>query len=84
MKWIFSKENDQCSIILQKTDGNQMDFSYIDMIKELYVERKIEEPEFEGDFTNEEQESVKELIGEINRHTRDFFEQGEGESIETQ
>lgn len=77
MKWIFSKENDQCNIILQKTDGTQMDFSYIDMIKELYVERKIDEPEFEGDFTEGEQESVKVLVNEINSHTCDFYEQEE-------
>lgn len=73
MKWIFLKENEQCSIILQKTDGTKMDFSYTDMIKELYDEKKIEEAEFEGDFSEEEKESVKVLIDEINNHTRDFF-----------
>lgn len=75
MKWIFSKEDEQCSIILQKTDGTKIDFSYIDMIKELYEERKIEVADFEGDFTDGEQESVKTLIDEINKHTQDFFEQ---------
>ena len=75
MKWIFSKEDEQCSIILQKTDGTKIDFSYIDMIKELYEERKIEAADFEGDFTDGEQESVKTLIDEINNHTQDFFEQ---------
>jgi len=83
MKWIFTKENDQCNIILQKADGSKIDFSYIDMIKELYEEQKIEEAEFEGDFTDEEQESVKLLINEINSHTREFFEQEEEECIET-
>ena len=78
MKWIFSKENDQCNIIIQKTDGTKIDFSYIDMIKELYEERKIEDAEFKGNFTKEEQESVIELVNEINNHTCNFFEQ-EGE-----
>lgn len=75
MKWIFSKENEQCKIILQKTDGTKMDFSYINMIKELYEEKKIEEAEFEGDFSEGEKESVKALTDEINNHTRDFFGQ---------
>ena len=75
MKWIFSKENEQCKIILQKTDGTKMDFSYINMIKELYEEKKIDEAEFEGDFSEGEKESVKALIDEINNHTRDFFGQ---------
>lgn len=74
MKWIFSKENEQCKIILQKTDGTKMEFSYIDMIKELYEEKEIEEAEFEGDFSEGEIESVKALIDEINNHTREFFE----------
>ena len=80
MKWIFLKENDQCSIFLQKTDGTKMDFSYIDMMKELYVERKIGEAEFVGEFTDGEKDSVKVLIDEINNHTRDFFEQEEKEA----
>lgn len=75
MKWIFLKENEQCKIILQKTDGTKMDFSYINMIKELYEEKKIEEAEIEGDFSEGEKESVKALIDEINNHTRDFFGQ---------
>lgn len=82
MKWIFSKEDEQCSIILQKTDGTKIDFSYIDMIKELYEERKIEVADFEGDFTDGEQESVKTLIDEINKHTQDFFEQNNSEISE--
>ena len=52
-----------------------MDFSYINMIKELYEEKKIGEAEFEGDFSEGEKESVKTLIDEINNHTRDFFGQ---------
>lgn len=83
MKWIFTKENDQCSIVLEKADGSKIDFSYIDMIKELYEEQKIEKAEFEGDFTEEEKGSVNLLIDEINSHTREFFDQEEKECIET-
>lgn len=82
MKWIFSKENEQCKIILQKTDGTKMDFSYINMIKELYEEKKIDEAEFEGDFSEGEKESVKALIDEINNHTREFFEPKEEKMAE--
>lgn len=45
------------------------------MIKELYEEKKIDEAEFEGDFSEGERESVRALIAEINNHTCDFFGQ---------
>lgn len=82
MKWIFSKENEQCKVIIQKTDGTETDFSYVDMIKELYEEKRIEEAEFEGVFTEGEKESVKALIDEINRHTLDFFVQDNAKNEE--
>ena len=82
MKWIFSKENEQCRIILQKTDGTETNFSYIDMIKEIYEQKKIEEAEFKGEFSEGEKKSVKALIDEINRHTKEFFEKDSTESNE--
>ncbi len=65
-----------CDVLIEQvTDETKINFSYIDMIKELYEERKIEAANFESDFTDGEQESVKALIDEINKHTQDFFEQ---------
>ena len=37
----YMDEKSMVDYIAEITDGTQMEFSYIDMIKELYVERKI-------------------------------------------
>ena len=73
MRWIFAKENEECNVKLQKTDGTNIDFSYIEMIKELYEEKRIDLAEFKGDFSESEKESVNLLIEEINRHAQDFL-----------
>ena len=80
MKWIFLKENEEYKIMLQKTDGTKIDFSYVDMIKALYEEKKMELAEFEGDFLEGEQESVNALVNEINKITENFFEMIENEA----
>lgn len=75
MKWIFMKENEECKIRLRETDGTEVDFSYVEMIKVLYEEKKIEVAEFQGDFSEKERESVNLLIDEINKHAEAFFKQ---------
>ncbi len=74
MKWIFKKEDEECKVFLRKTNKADMDFSYIDMVKALYEEKQIESAEFEGDFSDDEKESVNLLIDEINKHAHNFFE----------
>lgn len=83
MKWIFAKENEECNVRLQKADGSNIDFSYIEMIKELYEEKKFDLAEFEGDFSEAEKESVNLLIEEINRHAQDFLRDDNVECDET-
>ena len=83
MRWIFAKENEECNVRLQKTDGMNIDFSYIEMIKELYEEKRIDLAEFKGDFSESEKESVNVLIEEINRHAQDFLRDDNVEYDET-
>ena len=72
MKWILKKQDEDCSIKVYDNE-EKIDFSYIEMIKQLYLKQKIEEPEYEGEFSDDEKESIQELIKEINIHVDNFF-----------
>ena len=81
MKWILRKENNEYSIKIKKGEEEEKDFSYIEMIKELYENKELEPIEYEGQFSQSEKESVDELISDINRHVLAFFEH---ESVKTE
>lgn len=74
MKWIFRKDNEECIVKVKSDEGQEYDFSYIEMIKELYENKKLEDVEFEGEFSENEKKSVDELVSAINEHVINFFE----------
>lgn len=74
MEWILRKDKDNCSIKIKKSNGEEDDFSYIEMIKALYEKEKIEPANYEGEFSDKEKESINELISDINDHVQNFFE----------
>lgn len=76
MKWIFLKKNEECYIKINE-NGEKKDFSYIEMIKRLYEKEKLEEPEYEGDFSEGEIESVNQLIKDINILVDEFWDKKE-------
>lgn len=67
MKWKLKKENDEYSIKV-KINDEEKSFSYIEMIKELYENKKLEDAEYDGDFSDTEKESVDSLVNDINEH----------------
>ena len=64
MKLIFKKEDDTISIQLIK-GTTTVDFSYVDMIKELLTDNTIEESIFEGDITHEETDRINNMLKKI-------------------
>ncbi len=70
MKLIFKKDKDeenQINInVFQIIDGQEQEFSYVDMIKALIESRKMEDPEISGDFTEAEVTSIKRMVEFIN------------------
>ena len=77
MKWILKKENDECSIKVKSGD-DEIPFSYIEMIKDLYENKKLEAAEYDGDFSETEKESIDSLVNDINEHVKNFFEYRSG------
>lgn len=64
MKLIFNKENDNISIQLIK-GTTTVDFTYVDMIKELLTDPKIEDSTFVGDITDEEKDRINEMLKKV-------------------
>lgn len=74
MRWSLKKENDECSINVKISDDEEVAFSYIEMVKDLYENKELEAAEYVGDFTEKEKESVDSLVNDINMHVKTFFE----------
>ena len=67
MKLVFKKDTDHQISVFQEVDGNQLDFSYIDMIKALIKSKELEEPEISEGFSEAEKESIKSMVTFINK-----------------
>ncbi|MGI1678071.1 MAG: hypothetical protein K6L75_05020 [Cellvibrionaceae bacterium] len=77
MKLVF-KKNDKHEISVLSSDGESTnEFNYIDMIKKLIALKKMQEPEFEGDFSESEKDSVLSMINHINQEVTDFYSDSE-------
>jgi hypothetical protein len=67
MKLKFVKESDSVDVLLINSDGTFEGFSYIEMVNRLYLDKNIESPIFEGEFSDPERESISSLFSEISR-----------------
>ncbi|MEQ8428476.1 MAG: hypothetical protein RLT87_06250 [Gammaproteobacteria bacterium] len=73
MKLVFTK-NDQHEISVTRKHGEETtEFKYIDMIKGLIDVKKLDEPEFVGEFTDAEKGSVLSMIKHINNEVDEFY-----------
>jgi len=80
MKLIF-KKNDKHEISVLSSNGEEeAEFNYIDMIKNLINLKKMDEPEFDGEFSDSEKESVLSMIGHINQEVTDFYSDSDSDS----
>ena len=77
MKLVFSKNEKQEISVLSKDGNNTVEFNYINMIENLIKVKQLEEPEFDGDFSESEKESVLSMIHHINNEVTDFYSEDE-------
>ena len=66
MKLLFKKNEDSQITVYQKLEDSYQEFSYVEMIKTLIETRKLEDPDFEGDFSESEKNSIKSMVTFIN------------------
>lgn len=66
MKLTFKKDEKSQISVVQDIDGEEQDFSYVDMIKALIESKKMEEPEISEGFTDAEVASIRRMVEFIN------------------
>lgn len=67
MKLKFVKDSDSVDVFFINSDGTFDDFSYIEMVNRLYLDKILESPDFVGEFSDPERESISSLFTEISR-----------------
>ncbi|MEL4401326.1 hypothetical protein AAEJ42_13700 [Shewanella algae] len=73
MKLVFSKNEKHEISVVSKDGDSETEFNYISMIKKLIDTKQLEDPEFDGDFSDSEKESVRSMINHINQEAADFY-----------
>lgn len=67
MKLVFKKD-EECQItVLQVVNGQERNFSYVDMIKALIESKKMDVPEIPDGFTEAEIKSINSMVTYINK-----------------
>lgn len=65
MKLKFYKEEDNDYVKIVTQDGKELEFDYIEMIRHILNEKRIEEADIDNHYSEEEVESIKTLISDI-------------------
>lgn len=73
MKLKFYKEegNDYVKIVTQ--DGKELEFDYIEMIRHIYNDKSIEKPDIDSQYSEDEANSIKDLISGITKSIETLF-----------
>ena len=67
MKLVFRKDKARQISVFHEVDGEQREFSYIDMIKTLLKSRRLDEPDISEGFTEAEINSIRSMVTRINK-----------------
>ncbi len=67
MKLIFKKDKESQISVFQILDGQELEFSYVDMIEALIKSKQMETPEILDGFTDAEVKSIKSMVSFINK-----------------
>jgi hypothetical protein len=67
MKLVFKKNEKHAISVFQSIDGQEKEFSYVDMVKYLIESRKMDEPEISSGFGQAEIKSINRMVEFINK-----------------
>ena len=77
MKLVFNK-NEQLEVTVSQKSGDETtEFNYVDMIKSLVTNKKLDEPEVVGEFLESEKDSISSMINHINEEVTKFYAEEE-------
>ncbi|WP_314794357.1 hypothetical protein [Eggerthia catenaformis] len=73
MKLKFYKEEDNDYVKIITQDGNELEFDYIEMIRHIFNDKKIDEADIDDQYSEEEVNSIKTLISDISETVEALF-----------
>jgi len=73
MKLKFYKEEDNDYVKIITQDGNELEFDYIEMIRHIFNDKKIDEADIDDQYSEEEVNSIKTLILDISETVEALF-----------
>lgn len=72
MKICFKKNEENEVSVVQIEDEKEIEFKYVNMIKNLIKKDKLEEPITQGEFSDAEVESIRRMTKLINQEVDEF------------
>lgn len=73
MKLKFYKEEDNNYVKIITKDGQDIEFDYIEMIRHIFNDKKIEEADIDNQYSEEEKASIRTLISDISSAIETLF-----------
>jgi len=74
MKLVFKKDERNQIVVHQLVDDQEIDFSYVDMIKALIKSGRMEQPDVGEGFSEAEKKSIASMIEFINSKVSEIIE----------
>lgn len=73
MKLKFYKDEIKNRVSILTKEETELEFDYVEMIKQIYTDKSIDQPEVSDEFSEEEQESIQSLIIDISDSIQSLF-----------
>lgn len=73
MKLKFYKDEIKNRVSILTKEKTELEFDYVEMIKQIYTDKSIDQPEVSDEFSEEEQESIQSLITDISDSIQSLF-----------
>lgn len=82
MKLKFTRKDNNSGVSILIEGSEELEFNYIEMVKQIYIDGKIEPAIIEGDFSDGEKKSINDLISELSEGVESLFTENEKEQTE--
>ena len=82
MKLKFKREDDNDTVSILTDEDEELEFSYIEMINQIYRGRKIDPAIIGENFSEEEQQSINDLVSEISEGVKSLFLETKTEELD--
>jgi hypothetical protein len=82
MKLKFKREDDNDTVSILTDEEEELEFSYIEMINQIYRGRKIDAAIIGENFSEEEQQSINDLVSEISEGVKSLFLETKTEELD--